>query len=129
MKSRTKASTVKSAESQASKKTKIHSAGAFAEFYPLYLDEHRNAVCRALHFIGTTTGLICLIAAFISHYWWLIPVGIVQGYLWAWIGHFWFEKNKPASFQKPLYSFMGDWLMWFQLLTRKLTFRGRTDDR
>ena len=96
----------------------------FADFYPFYLGEHRNPVCRVLHFIGTSVGLSLLITAFITKLWWLIPVGIVQGYAWAWVGHFGFEKNKPASFKQPLYSFMGDWVMWFQLLTAKIKFSG-----
>jgi len=97
---------------------------SFASFYPFYLGEHRNPVCRVLHFIGTSVGLSMLIVAFITKLWWLIPVGIVQGYAWAWVGHFGFEKNKPASFKQPLYSFMGDWVMWFQLLTAKIKFSG-----
>ena len=97
---------------------------SFASFHPFYLGEHRNPVCRVLHFIGTSVGLSLLITAFITKLWWLIPVGIVQGYAWAWVGHFGFEKNKPASFKQPLYSFMGDWVMWFQLLTAKIKFSG-----
>ena len=97
---------------------------SFASFYPFYLGEHRNPVCRVLHFIGTSVGLSLLIVAFITKLWWLIPVGIVQGYAWAWVGHFGFEKNKPASFKQPLYSVMGDWVMWFQLLTGKIKFSG-----
>lgn len=95
----------------------------FADFYLFYLGEHRNPTCRVLHFIGTTIGLACLIFGILTRTWWLIPLGIVQGYAWAWIGHFGFEKNKPASFKQPLYSFMGDWVMWYQLLTGKIKFR------
>lgn len=95
---------------------------SFREFYPFYLGEHRNKTCRVLHFIGTSIGLACLVIAFATATWWLIPVGIVQGYVWAWVGHFVFEKNKPASFKQPLYSFIGDWVMWFQLLTGKIAF-------
>jgi hypothetical protein len=99
--------------------------GTFREFYPFYLGEHRNSICRALHFIGISVALVLLIAAIVTRVWWLIPIAVVQGYAWAWIGHFVFEKNKPASFKQPLYSFMGDWVMWFQLLTRKLKFGSR----
>ncbi|MBL8310374.1 MAG: DUF962 domain-containing protein [Burkholderiales bacterium] len=94
----------------------------FASFYLFYLGEHQNPVCRTLHFIGTSIGLGVLIYAVARGVWWLIPVGIVQGYAWAWVGHFGFEKNKPASFKQPLYSFMGDWVMWFQLLTGRIAF-------
>lgn len=95
---------------------------SFAEFFPFYLGEHRHRTCRVLHFIGTSIGLALLITAIVSARYWLMPIAIVQGYVWAWIGHFGFEKNKPASFKQPLYSFMGDWVMWWQLLTGKIKF-------
>ena len=94
----------------------------FADFYPFYLGEHRNPVCRVLHFIGTSVGLSMLIVAFITKLWWLIPVGIVQGYAWAWVGHFGFEKNKPASFKRPLYSFIGDWRMYADIWRGRIPF-------
>jgi hypothetical protein len=100
-------------------KTKFTS---FSAFYPFYLGEHRNATCRTLHFIGTSIALALLVTAIATSVWWLIPIAVVQGYAWAWVGHFGFEKNKPASFKQPLYSFVGDWVMWFQLLTGKLRF-------
>ena len=95
---------------------------SFAAFYPFYLGEHRNATCRMLHFIGTSIGLLLLIYALWSGRYALIALAFVQGYAWAWVGHFVFEKNKPASFKQPLYSFMGDWVMWFQLLTGRIKF-------
>ena len=96
----------------------------FAEFYPFYLGEHRDPICRVLHFLGTSLALAILFFAVSWGVWWLIGVAIVQGYAWAWVGHYGFEKNKPASFKQPLYSFIGDWVMWFQLLTGKLKFFG-----
>jgi hypothetical protein len=98
---------------------------SFETFYPFYLGEHRNPICRVLHFAGTSIALALLIYAIFTSTWWLIGVAVVQGYIWAWVGHFVFEKNKPASFKQPLYSFMGDWVMWFQLLTGKLKFSAR----
>jgi hypothetical protein len=84
----------------------------FAEFYPFYLSEHRNRTCRRLHFVGSTLGLACLgLLAFTGQWRWLL-VGLACGYAFAWIGHFGFEKNKPASFKRPLYSFLGDWAMY-----------------
>jgi hypothetical protein len=97
----------------------------FAEFYPFYLGEHQNSACRGLHFIGTSISLVLLAYAVFTNTWWLIAVAVVQGYLWAWAGHFGFEKNKPASFKQPLYSFIGDWVMWFQLLTLQIPFSPR----
>lgn len=94
----------------------------FAEFFPFYLGEHQNRVCRTLHFVGTSLALGCLIQlALTRNPAWLIA-GLLMGYAFAWVGHFVFEKNKPASFKQPLYSFMGDWVMWWGLLTGKLPF-------
>ena len=86
--------------------------GSFREFYPYYLQEHSNTTCRRLHFIGTTLVLILLAAVLASgHYvWlWLLPVA---GYGFAWVGHYGYEKNRPATFKYPLYSFMGDFAMY-----------------
>lgn len=85
---------------------------SFAQFYPFYLSEHSNRTCRRLHFAGSTLSLLCvamLVAT--GNPLWLLA-GLLVGYGFAWIGHFGFEKNKPASFKRPLYSFMGDWVMY-----------------
>ena len=84
---------------------------SFAEFYPYYLSEHANPVCRALHYIGTLLGTSIMIGGIISGRYGLILVGLICGYAFAWVGHFFFEHNKPATFQYPLWSFMGDWVM------------------
>ena len=84
----------------------------FAQFYPLYLSEHSNRTCRRLHFAGSTLSLVCLaLLVATANPWWLLA-GVLVGYAFAWVGHFGFEKNKPASFKRPLYSFMGDWAMY-----------------
>jgi hypothetical protein len=94
----------------------------FAEFYPFYLGEHSNRTCRRLHFVGTTTGLGCLLQAFSTlNFWWLL-VGLAAGYACAWVGHYFFEHNRPATFTYPLYSFVGDWVMWKDILTGKIKF-------
>ncbi|MDE2060087.1 MAG: DUF962 domain-containing protein [candidate division NC10 bacterium] len=92
----------------------------FDEFYPLYLSEHSNHICRLLHFIGTTIGVSLLLAAVVTQTWWLVPVAFVQAYTCAWIGHFCFEHNKPATFKYPRLSFLGDWRMWWEILTNKI---------
>jgi hypothetical protein len=85
---------------------------SFAEFYPFYLSEHANRTCRRLHFVGSSLGLVCLARAVgPARARWLLA-GLLAGYAFAWIGHFGFEKNRPASFKRPLYSFMGDWAMY-----------------
>jgi hypothetical protein len=95
---------------------------SFAAFYPYYLSEHSNRTCRRLHFIGTSIGLVLLLHAFSTlNFWWLLA-GVVQGYAWAWVGHFFFEHNRPATFKYPFYSFAGDWVMWKDILTGKIRF-------
>ena len=94
----------------------------FADFYPFYLSEHSNRTNRRLHFIGTTLGIAALLHALSTlNFWWLLA-GVVIGYAFAWVGHFFVEKNRPATFTHPLYSFMGDWAMWKDILTGKIRF-------
>ena len=102
--------------------TDIESLHSFAEFYPFYLNEHRNATCRRLHFIGSTLALICLWSLIWTRQPLFFLAGVLFGYGFAWVGHFVFEKNQPASFKQPLYSFMGDWKMFWQILTGKIAF-------
>ena len=94
----------------------------FAEFYPFYLSEHQDRTCRRLHFCGTTIGLMLFAMALFQGNPWLILMGVLIGYAFAWIGHFVYEKNRPATFQYPLFSFMGDWVMWKDMLTGKIEF-------
>ncbi|RYY65799.1 MAG: DUF962 domain-containing protein, partial [Comamonadaceae bacterium] len=85
---------------------------SFQAFYPFYLSEHADRTCRRLHFAGSTLSLVCLAMLLgTGNFWWLLA-GLVAGYGFAWVGHFGFEHNKPASFKRPLYSFMGDWAMY-----------------
>jgi hypothetical protein len=95
----------------------------FHDFYPYYLSEHRDTTCRLLHFIGSTLVLVCLALALItSNAWWYAAMPF-SGYGFAWIGHYFFEKNRPATFTYPFYSFAADWVMYAQLLTGKIPFR------
>lgn len=94
----------------------------FADFYPFYLSEHTNRVSRRLHFTGTSIALILLIAAAVTQTGWLVALAFVQGYAFAWVGHFFFEHNKPATFKYPLFSFMGDWRLWWEIITGKIPF-------
>jgi hypothetical protein len=95
---------------------------SFAEFYPFYLGEHNNTTCRRLHFIGTSIALVLLVTALLTRNGGLALLAILQGYAFAWVGHFFFEHNRPASFKSPIYSFMGDWRMWADMLTGKIKF-------
>ena len=84
---------------------------SFAEFYPYYLNEHSNPTCRNLHYTGSVLVLILLAYVLLTGRFSLLILLPVVGYGFAWAGHFFFEKNRPATFQYPLYSFMGDWVM------------------
>ena len=88
----------------------------FREFYPFYLAEHANRNCRRMHFIGTSLVLVVVAAAVaLRDARWLLLAPLF-GYGFAWIGHFAFEKNRPATFRHPLYSFAGDWVMYADIL-------------
>jgi hypothetical protein len=98
------------------------SFNSFAEFYPYYLSEHRNRTCRRLHVIGSGLGLALAIYGLITlNFWWLLALPLC-GYGFAWVGHFFFEKNRPATFTHPLYSLIGDWVMFKDVLTGKIPF-------
>ena len=95
---------------------------SFAEFYPFYLGEHARPATRRLHFLGSSLALLCIaMLVFTGNLWWL-GAGLVAGYGFAWIAHLAVEKNRPATFRHPLYSFMGDWVMFWQMLTGKIAF-------
>ncbi len=92
----------------------------FRSFYPYYLTEHRNHVSRALHFIGTSLIFVCLIFGIFTGKWFWFVIIPLFGYGFAWFGHFFFEKNKPATFQYPLYSLGSDFVMFWQTLTGQI---------
>ncbi|MCP5412516.1 MAG: DUF962 domain-containing protein [Alphaproteobacteria bacterium] len=95
---------------------------SFAQFYPFYLAEHSVRGTRRLHFVGSVLALACLAAlVFTGEPLWLLA-GLVCGYGFAWFAHLMVEKNRPATFRYPLYSFMGDWVMFWQMLTGKIPF-------
>lgn len=92
------------------------------EFYPFYLTEHSNTTSRVLHFIGTLLVFIVFFYALFTQKWLLMLLVPVVGYGFAWVGHFFFEKNKPATFQYPGYSLASDFRLFFELLTGKQKF-------
>lgn len=94
----------------------------FREFYPYYLDEHRNRTCRRLHFLGSCGALAFLATAMTRlDPGWLVAA-LAWGYGFAWAGHFFFEKNRPATFRYPFYSFAGDWVMFKDMLIGRIRF-------
>jgi hypothetical protein len=95
---------------------------SFQDFYPFYLGEHRNAACRRLHVIGSALVLVVLAAAIATRDPWLLLLMPVVGYGFAWVGHFFFERNRPATFSHPLWSLMGDWVMAFEVVAGRRPF-------
>lgn len=93
----------------------------FRSFYNYYLTEHADSKNRMLHFIGTAFLLICLIAGIITSKWWLFALIPFLGYGFAWAGHFFIERNRPATFTYPLYSLAGDFLMFWHIITGQIT--------
>ena len=94
---------------------------SFREFYPFYLSEHSHRICRRLHFVGSLLVIfVVLVAIAKADARWLLLAPLV-GYGFAWIGHFAYEKNRPATFQHPLYSFAGDWVMFWDILRRRVS--------
>lgn len=95
---------------------------SFSDFYPFYLSQHQDRTCRRLHVIGSTMVLAVLLWAIGTQTWSGLLLLPLVGYGFAWVGHFHFERNRPATFTYPLYSLMGDWVMYWQTLTGRLPF-------
>jgi hypothetical protein len=93
---------------------------SFADFWPFYLAEHSRPATRALHAAGTIASLALLVALIGAHKWAWLPLPLVVGYGCAWLGHFFVEHNRPATFQHPLWSFLGDYKMLALMLTGRL---------
>jgi hypothetical protein len=94
----------------------------FKEFYPFYLRQHANSTCRRLHFARSSIVLLLVALVVVTGevaLLWLLPV---VGYGFAWVGHFFFEHNRPATFQYPLFSLMGDWVMFRDMLAGRVAW-------
>lgn len=94
----------------------------FRDFYPFYLSEHADRTNRRLHFVGTSISLALIVCALVIGEPLLLAAALLTGYTFAWIGHFGFEKNRPATFRHPVFSFLGDWVMWKDILIRRIPF-------
>ncbi|PVZ30219.1 MULTISPECIES: DUF962 domain-containing protein [Pseudomonas] len=94
---------------------------SFAEFYPYYLGEHSNPTCRRLHFVGTSLVIALLAYTIGSGKWWLLLAVPFCGYGFAWVGHFFYERNKPATFKHPWYSLIGDFAMFRDILLGRIS--------
>ena len=93
---------------------------SFREFYPFYLSEHTNPMCRRLHFAGLMLALGFVTAAIAARSVWWLLLAIFFGYGCAWAGHAFFERNRPATLTHPVYSFIGDWAMFRDMLTGRI---------
>ena len=93
---------------------------SFWAFFPYYLSEHGSRTNRVLHYIGTTLACLTLMTALITLNPWLLLAVPVLGYGWAWVGHFFVEKNRPATFSYPVWSLMGDFVMLGLAVTGQL---------
>jgi hypothetical protein len=88
----------------------------FEEFWPFYVKEHQKKATRVLHFLGTTSAMACVAGGLLTKRRWLLAVAPIVGYGPAWIGHFFVEGNKPASFKYPLWSLRADLVMWSKMV-------------
>jgi hypothetical protein len=95
---------------------------SYAEFWPFYVSQHGARRTRLLHLIGTSLGIVVLIVAVALRQWWLLLAVPVVAYGFAWVGHFFVERNRPATFTYPLWSLRGDFQMFGLML------RGRMDE-
>ncbi|MEM1417061.1 MAG: DUF962 domain-containing protein [Myxococcota bacterium] len=92
----------------------------FEEFWPYYLGEHRHPTCRVLHYVGTKLALLWLATAVVTRNPWLLLAATVSGYFFAWVGHFFVEKNRPATFTYPLWSLRADFKLYGLFVTGRL---------
>jgi hypothetical protein len=91
----------------------------YDRFWEFYVQEHSKPMTRVLHFIGTSLGLLLLVWFVWKRMWIYIPLCFVVGYAFAWFAHFVIEKNKPATFKYPLWSFISDYkMMWYMITGR-----------
>eukprot|EP01087_Luapelamoeba_hula_P010985 TRINITY_DN2945_c1_g1_i1.p1 TRINITY_DN2945_c1_g1~~TRINITY_DN2945_c1_g1_i1.p1 ORF type:complete len:120 (-),score=20.59 TRINITY_DN2945_c1_g1_i1:158-517(-) len=115
---------VKQVTDEVKRKFKQSDFQSFEEFFPFYLHEHSNRTNRRLHFVGTSVAMLVLLYVVVmgvpSYFYLLLP--LLVGYGCAWVGHFVFQKNKPATFKYPIYSLRGDFRMWKMIVTGEVPF-------
>lgn len=92
----------------------------YSEFWDFYVQEHSKPLTRLLHLIGTTLGISLLIYFIATGRWYFFPLFFVVGYAFAWFAHFVVEKNRPATFKYPLWSFISDFKMIAYMLTGQM---------
>jgi len=92
----------------------------FASFWPYYVSQHMRRGTRAMHYAGTWVALLAILGAAVTATWWLVPLGIATTYAFAWVSHYAIEKNRPASFVYPGYSFAGDLVLFARISTGRI---------
>jgi hypothetical protein len=103
--------------------TPVQKFSSFKEFYPFYLSQHQDPTSRRLHFIGLLAGIVWAgIVVLLGYNYSYIVLSLLMGYGAGFVGHFVFEKNKPATFRNPFYSFLADFTMMKDILTGKVPF-------
>ncbi|MFL6373514.1 MAG: Mpo1-like protein [Pyrinomonadaceae bacterium] len=93
---------------------------SYSEFWDFYVQEHSKPATRALHFVGTMLGTALLLYLLVTGHWYFFPLFLVVGYGFAWVAHFVVEKNRPATFRYPLWSFISDFKMIGYILTGRM---------
>lgn len=95
-----------------------------AEFWPVYVSAHHHPMTRRLHFVGTTLAILCIVAVILGYSPWLLLAAPVIAYGFAWVGHFWMEKNRPATFGHPFMSLVSDFRMYGLMWLGRMTAEG-----
>jgi len=98
----------------------MKSIKTYSEFWPFYLREHSKPATRGWHYVGTGIGLVILIMGLLTGRWWMLPLVFVAGYFFAWMSHGLIERNKPATFTYPFWSFISDFKMFFCFVTGQM---------
>ena len=99
---------------------KTNKFNSFSEFYPFYLSEHKKSLTKIYHMLGSLTVISLIIFSIYSTNYKYLYFAPITGYGFAWCSHFFIENNRPATFKYPLYSFIGDWIMFKDILTGKI---------
>jgi hypothetical protein len=94
----------------------------FKEYYQYYLTLHQNKWCRRLHMLGQISTLVFVGACVATKMWTFLLLTPFIIYPFAWTGHFYFEKNTPAAFSRPLWAKACDWVMLKDIITGKIEF-------
>lgn len=107
-------------DNESNPSVKTENFQTFEAFWPYYLGEHKLIACRALHYIGTVASAVLLVFLIATQHWSWLPLVLVSGYGPAWIGHFFIENNRPATFTYPRWSLMGDYKMFYMAIRGEL---------